>query len=133
MIETRFMKINRIYNLCPEQEDEHGVIMVEDPGRQVTVALRDACDLIIATYFTANNDVGSSPNNAFSKPDPHAHDKTSPPGPFDGDKVRLLLEEILWDKKYDMDLYRCKDVLSIFNLVEIHSVQSSVDDMASIS
>ncbi|GJU27416.1 hypothetical protein Tco_1166037 [Tanacetum coccineum] len=30
---------------------------------------------------------GSSPNNAFSKPDPHAHDKTSPPGPFDGDKV----------------------------------------------
>ncbi|GJR38775.1 reverse transcriptase domain-containing protein, partial [Tanacetum coccineum] len=195
-----------------------------------------------AAYFTANNDVGSSPNNAFSKPDPHAHDKTSPPGPFDGDKVipknqvvvvvsesdtrnttqppqylhkdgytkngkqpelenhvgvggygypafiplnikngayallkrdtftdgsvkctmtsmtasepvvslavspfskdsgnkyvfpptlrafsdwwvRLLLEEILWDKKYDMDLYRCKDVLSIFNLVEIHSVQ----------
>ncbi|GJS30522.1 hypothetical protein Tco_0491142 [Tanacetum coccineum] len=40
-----------------------------------------------AAYFTANNDVGSSPNNAFSKPDPHAHDKTSPPGPFDGDKV----------------------------------------------
>ncbi|GJZ45921.1 hypothetical protein Tco_0593517 [Tanacetum coccineum] len=39
-----------------------------------------------AAYFTANNDVGSSPNNAFSKPDPHAHDKTSPPGPFDGDK-----------------------------------------------
>ncbi|GJR57458.1 hypothetical protein Tco_1499620 [Tanacetum coccineum] len=37
--------------------------------------------------------------------------------------VQLLLEEILWDKKYDMDLYRCKDVLSIFNLVEIHSVQ----------
>ncbi|GJU56098.1 gag-pol polyprotein [Tanacetum coccineum] len=189
-----------------------------------------------APYFTANNDVGSSPNNAFSKPDPHAHDKTSPPGPFDGDKVipknqvvvvvgesgtrnttqppqylhkdgytkngmvgctqsrrlavtslditliygdgvllreklkdenldkyrryfyrwitqmhhdfydyfrtgcvisrvtiflrfrkqvRLLLEEILWDKKYDMDLYRCKDVLSIFNFVEIHSVQES--------
>ncbi|GJU43270.1 reverse transcriptase domain-containing protein [Tanacetum coccineum] len=39
-------------------------------------------------------------------------------------QVRLLLEEILWDKKYDMDLYRCKDVLSIFNFVEIHSVQA---------
>ncbi|GJW14659.1 hypothetical protein Tco_0018792 [Tanacetum coccineum] len=232
MIETRFMKIYWIYNLCPEQEGSY-----------------DKIEALIASaaYFTANNDVGSSPNNAFSKPDPHAHDKTSPPGPFDGDKVipknqvvvvvgesdtrnttqppqylhkdgytkngkqpelenhvgvggygypafiplnikngayallkrdtftdgsvkctmtsmtasepvvslavspfskdsgnnfvncfvlethhvflqvRLLLEEILWDKKYDMDLYRCKDVLSIFNLVEIHSVQDVHD------
>ncbi|GJT16934.1 hypothetical protein Tco_0875640 [Tanacetum coccineum] len=42
-----------------------------------------------AAYFTANNDVGSSPNNAFSKLDLHAHDKTSPPGPFDGKQPEL--------------------------------------------
>ncbi|GJS83902.1 hypothetical protein Tco_0750443 [Tanacetum coccineum] len=83
--------------------------------------------------------------NVMAATDPLCDDKTSPPGPFDGDqgtihvhnadcmsvftgiglniqiipigvdklffkKVRLLLEEILWDKKYDMDLYRCKDV-----------------------
>ncbi|GJU50839.1 COBW domain-containing protein 1 isoform X1 [Tanacetum coccineum] len=39
---------------------------------------------------------------------------------LDLEKVRLWLEEILWDKKYDMDVYRCKGVLSIVNSEELH-------------
>ncbi|XP_021997294.1 COBW domain-containing protein 1 isoform X2 [Helianthus annuus] len=44
--------------------------------------------------------------------------------PLDLDKVRLWLEEILWDKKYDMDVYRCKGVLSVVNSDELHTVQA---------
>ncbi|GJR03166.1 COBW domain-containing protein 1 isoform X2 [Tanacetum coccineum] len=43
---------------------------------------------------------------------------------LDLEKVRLWLEEILWDKKYDMDVYRCKGVLSIVNSDELHTVQA---------
>ncbi|KAJ9554190.1 hypothetical protein OSB04_018235 [Centaurea solstitialis] len=42
----------------------------------------------------------------------------------DLDKVRLWLEELLWDKKYDMDVYRCKGVLSVVNSDELHTVQA---------
>ncbi|GKG28381.1 hypothetical protein Tco_0406708, partial [Tanacetum coccineum] len=38
--------------------------------------------------------------------------------------VHLWLEEILWDKKYDMDVYRCKGVLSIVNYDELHTEQA---------
>lgn len=38
---------------------------------------------------THNNDMGSSTNNAFSKPEPPADDKTIPPGPSDGDKAQF--------------------------------------------
>ncbi|GJW92171.1 pre-mRNA-splicing factor ATP-dependent RNA helicase DEAH7 [Tanacetum coccineum] len=62
-------------------------INTNDEERALTELLATKEQAKSAAYFTANNDVGSSPNNAFSKPDPHAHDKTSPPGPFDGDKV----------------------------------------------
>ncbi|GKE63528.1 endoribonuclease Dicer homolog 2, partial [Tanacetum coccineum] len=38
--------------------------------------------------------------------------------------VRLWLDEILWDKKYDMDVYRCKGVLSTVNYDELHTEQA---------
>ncbi|KVI05504.1 COBW domain-containing protein 1 [Cynara cardunculus var. scolymus] len=44
--------------------------------------------------------------------------------PVDLDKVRIWLEELLWDKKYDMDVYRCKGVLSVLNSDELHTVQA---------
>ncbi|KAI7757743.1 hypothetical protein M8C21_031755 [Ambrosia artemisiifolia] len=43
---------------------------------------------------------------------------------LDLDKVRLWLEEILWDKKHDMDVYRCKGVLNVVNSDELHTVQA---------
>ncbi|XP_048227881.1 COBW domain-containing protein 1 isoform X4 [Ricinus communis] len=42
----------------------------------------------------------------------------------DLDKVRLWLEEILWDKKDDMDVYRCKGVLKVQNSDELHTLQA---------
>lgn len=39
------------------------------------------------------------------------------------EKVRIWLEEILWDKKYCMDVYRCKGVLSILGSDELHTLQ----------
>ncbi|XP_023754207.1 uncharacterized protein LOC111902625, partial [Lactuca sativa] len=43
---------------------------------------------------------------------------------LDLDKVRLWLEEILWDMKYDMDVYRCRAVLNVVNSDELHIVQA---------
>ncbi|EXC22072.1 hypothetical protein L484_006656 [Morus notabilis] len=45
-------------------------------------------------------------------------------GEVDLDKVRIWLEEILWDKKYDMDVYRCKGVLSVQNCNQLHTLQA---------
>ena len=44
---------------------------------------------------------------------------------FDGlvQKVRLWIEEILWEKKDGMDVYRCKGVLSIHNSNQLHTLQ----------
>ncbi|XP_011018288.1 PREDICTED: COBW domain-containing protein 1 [Populus euphratica] len=42
----------------------------------------------------------------------------------DLDKVRLWLEEILWDKKDGMDVYRCKGVLNVRNSDELHTLQA---------
>ena len=42
-------------------------------------------------------------------------------------KVRLWLEEILWDKKYNMDVYRCKGVLSVLNSDQLHTLQVMFD------
>ncbi|CAI9096482.1 OLC1v1032643C1 [Oldenlandia corymbosa var. corymbosa] len=42
---------------------------------------------------------------------------------LDLDKVRTWLEEILWDKKYSMDIYRCKGVLNIKNSDQLHTLQ----------
>ncbi|KAJ6910264.1 COBW domain-containing protein 1 [Populus alba x Populus x berolinensis] len=42
----------------------------------------------------------------------------------DLDKVRLWLEEILWDKKDGMDVYRCKGVLHVRNSDELHTLQA---------
>ncbi|KAL9271975.1 Zinc-regulated GTPase metalloprotein activator 1-like protein [Drosera capensis] len=39
------------------------------------------------------------------------------------DKVRAWLEEILWEKKHGMDVYRCKGILSIENSDELHTLQ----------
>ncbi|XAR65264.1 hypothetical protein NMG60_11009319 [Bertholletia excelsa] len=44
--------------------------------------------------------------------------------PVNLDKVRLWLEEILWDKKYGMDVYRCKGVLSVSNSDQLHTLQA---------
>ncbi|XP_034700965.1 COBW domain-containing protein 1 isoform X2 [Vitis riparia] len=48
----------------------------------------------------------------------------SEPLPVDLDKVRLWLEEILWDKKYSMDVYRCKGVLCVLDSDELHTLQA---------
>ncbi|KAM0987095.1 hypothetical protein ACFX19_011414 [Malus domestica] len=37
--------------------------------------------------------------------------------------VRLWIEEILWEKKHDMDVYRCKGVLSVHNSNQLHTLQ----------
>ncbi|KAL2519295.1 Cobalamin biosynthesis CobW-like protein [Abeliophyllum distichum] len=42
----------------------------------------------------------------------------------DLDKVRTWIEEILWDKKYGMDVYRCKGVLSVVNSDQLHTLQA---------
>ncbi|CAK7326179.1 unnamed protein product [Dovyalis caffra] len=42
----------------------------------------------------------------------------------DLDKVRLWLEEILWDKKDGMDVYRCKGVLHVRNSDQLHTLQA---------
>ncbi|XP_048137076.1 COBW domain-containing protein 1 [Rhodamnia argentea] len=46
------------------------------------------------------------------------------PRKVDLDKVRSWLEEILWDKKYGMDVYRCKGVLSVLNSDMLHTLQA---------
>ncbi|XP_019454521.1 PREDICTED: COBW domain-containing protein 1 [Lupinus angustifolius] len=43
---------------------------------------------------------------------------------IDLDKTRIWLEEILWEKKYDMDVYRCKGVLSVQNSDQLHTMQA---------
>ncbi|XP_074274670.1 uncharacterized protein LOC141598793 [Silene latifolia] len=40
------------------------------------------------------------------------------------EKVRTWLEEILWDKKGGMDVYRCKGVLRILDSNELHTLQA---------
>ncbi|KAF5745432.1 hypothetical protein HS088_TW07G01016 [Tripterygium wilfordii] len=42
----------------------------------------------------------------------------------DLDKIRLWIEEILWDKKHGMDIYRCKGVLSVQNSDQLHTLQA---------
>ncbi|KAL8097658.1 uncharacterized protein LOC141682808 [Apium graveolens] len=46
------------------------------------------------------------------------------PREVDLDKVRLWLEEILWEKKFGMDVYRCKGVLRISNSDQLHTLQA---------
>ncbi|KAF5449536.1 hypothetical protein F2P56_029969 [Juglans regia] len=46
------------------------------------------------------------------------------PQQVDLDKVRLWLEEILWDKKSGMEVYRCKGVLSVQNSDQLHTLQA---------
>ncbi|KAL1806281.1 hypothetical protein DCAR_0832070 [Daucus carota subsp. sativus] len=46
------------------------------------------------------------------------------PHEIDLDKVRLWLEDILWEKKYCMDVYRCKGVLRISNSDQLHTLQA---------
>ncbi|XP_059655710.1 uncharacterized protein LOC132302787 isoform X2 [Cornus florida] len=46
------------------------------------------------------------------------------PRQVDLDKVRLWIEEILWDKKYSMDVYRCKGVLNVSNSDQLHTLQA---------
>ncbi|KAJ6768384.1 COBW DOMAIN-CONTAINING PROTEIN 1-RELATED [Salix koriyanagi] len=46
------------------------------------------------------------------------------PQKVDLDKVRLWVEEILWDKKDGMDVYRCKGILHVRNSDELHTLQA---------
>ncbi|KAI8528560.1 hypothetical protein RHMOL_Rhmol12G0157800 [Rhododendron molle] len=48
------------------------------------------------------------------------------PRPVNLDKVRLWLEEILWDKKYNMEVYRCKGVLNILDSDQLHTLQVTI-------
>ncbi|TQD89307.1 hypothetical protein C1H46_025156 [Malus baccata] len=47
----------------------------------------------------------------------------SEPRQVDLEKVRLWIEEILWEKKHDMDVYRCKGVLSVHNSNQLLTLQ----------
>ncbi|GMH01785.1 hypothetical protein Nepgr_003624 [Nepenthes gracilis] len=42
------------------------------------------------------------------------------------DKVYEWLEEILWDKKHGMDVYRCKGILSVVDSDELHTLQAEI-------
>ncbi|XP_072974469.1 uncharacterized protein [Typha angustifolia] len=46
------------------------------------------------------------------------------PQPVDLDKVRLWLEDLLWEKKSNMDIYRCKGVLHVHNSDQLHTLQA---------
>ncbi|XP_073032887.1 uncharacterized protein [Primulina eburnea] len=46
------------------------------------------------------------------------------PKKLDLEKVRMWIEEILWDKKYGMDVYRCKGVLNVRNSNQLHTLQA---------
>ncbi|KAK6133757.1 hypothetical protein DH2020_032468 [Rehmannia glutinosa] len=46
------------------------------------------------------------------------------PKTVDLEKVRMWIEEILWDKKYGMDVYRCKGILSVLNSDQLYTLQA---------
>ncbi|XP_073314435.1 uncharacterized protein [Primulina huaijiensis] len=46
------------------------------------------------------------------------------PKKLDLEKVRMWIEEILWDKKYGMDVYRCKGILNVRNSNQLHTLQA---------
>ncbi|GER40571.1 COBW domain-containing protein [Striga asiatica] len=48
----------------------------------------------------------------------------SEPKTVDLEKVKIWIEEILWEKKYGMDVYRCKGVLSISNSDQLYTLQA---------
>ncbi|CAA0822497.1 Cobalamin biosynthesis CobW-like protein [Striga hermonthica] len=48
----------------------------------------------------------------------------SEPKTVDLEKVKVWIEEILWEKKYGMDVYRCKGVLSISNSDQLYTLQA---------
>lgn len=40
-------------------------------------------------------------------------------------QVRSWLEDLLWEKKSNMDVYRCKGVLNVLNSDQLHTLQVS--------
>ncbi|KAH7665229.1 P-loop containing nucleoside triphosphate hydrolase protein [Dioscorea alata] len=44
--------------------------------------------------------------------------------PVDLAKVRIWLEDLLWEKKTNMDVYRCKGILNIHNSNQLHTLQA---------
>ncbi|KAF3786631.1 COBW domain-containing protein 1 [Nymphaea thermarum] len=42
-------------------------------------------------------------------------------------KVRLWMEEILWEKRHEMDIYRCKGILNIHGSERLHTLQAVRD------
>ncbi|KAL3636205.1 hypothetical protein CASFOL_020752 [Castilleja foliolosa] len=46
------------------------------------------------------------------------------PKTVDLEKVKMWIEEILWDKKYGMDVYRCKGILSVLNSDQLYTLQA---------
>ncbi|KAL8532430.1 hypothetical protein ACS0TY_008873 [Phlomoides rotata] len=42
----------------------------------------------------------------------------------DIEKVRMWIEDILWDKKYGMDVYRCKGILSVVDSDMLYTIQA---------
>ncbi|KAK6116429.1 hypothetical protein DH2020_049891 [Rehmannia glutinosa] len=46
------------------------------------------------------------------------------PKTVDLEKVRMWIEDILWDKKYGMDVYRCKGILSVLNSDQLYTLQA---------
>ncbi|KAJ0981985.1 hypothetical protein J5N97_010240 [Dioscorea zingiberensis] len=46
--------------------------------------------------------------------------------PVDLAKVHVWLEDLLWEKKTNMDIYRCKGILNIHNSDQLHTLQVAV-------
>ncbi|KAI0525155.1 hypothetical protein KFK09_004547 [Dendrobium nobile] len=44
--------------------------------------------------------------------------------PVDLNKVQLWLEDLLWEKKSHMDVYRCKGVLNVHDSNQLHTLQA---------
>ncbi|XP_020257968.1 COBW domain-containing protein 1 isoform X2 [Asparagus officinalis] len=43
--------------------------------------------------------------------------------PVDLSKVRLWIEDLIWEKRSNMDVYRCKGILSVLNSDQLHTLQ----------
>lgn len=44
--------------------------------------------------------------------------------PVDLTKVRVWIEDLLWEKKSNMDVYRCKGILYVHNSDQLHTLQA---------
>ncbi|XP_031492773.1 uncharacterized protein LOC116259216 isoform X1 [Nymphaea colorata] len=48
-------------------------------------------------------------------------------GSVDLNQVRLWMEDILWEKRHEMDIYRCKGILNVHGSERLHTLQAVRD------